>query len=97
MIPPTNPPPPCAALQRTLRVRSFLSAAANIVQQYGFCGLMHLAVPSPSFSTRELSSLNTSVRVSECVCELPLAANTNLMLLELSVADALLRRPLQMR
>ena len=36
MIPPTNPPPPCTALPPTLSVRSFSSAAANSVQQYGF-------------------------------------------------------------
>ena len=46
MIPLTNPPPrPCDALQPTLSVRSFSSAAANNVQQYGFADLCTFPFP----------------------------------------------------
>ena len=68
MIPPTNPPPPCDALQPTLIVRPFSNAAANNVQQYGF-----LRTYAPFRSLAFLPNVVTeSLKTNVRVCAAPL-------------------------
>ena len=56
-------PPPLSAAARG----PLATALQHDVQQYCFCGLMHLSVPSPSFSAWELSVTENPCQSVLCV------------------------------